>query len=973
MKKIAALFFAALSSMILVDSAARKPDSALLNPSTFLAWNTFLGPTADPGGSSGGQCVSDQNGNVYVSGTSDKIWGNPIDPFNPYVYPGGDSDVFVAKLSPSGVVRWNTFLGIFTSLDGWSAAEVHPSAMTIDGNGNVYVICSKSAGDEVYVAKINSLGARQWLVSIGGVGTDVGQAIAVDGSGNVYVGGSSGWTWGTPVHAFDDPPEAFFAKLNSNGVVQWNTFWGAGAGKFDNCMGIAVDGNGNVYATGRSNATWGWPIRPYTPSGDDAFVVKFDASGVFQWNTFLGAAPHDWGRAIRIGVDGNVYVAGTSLENWGSPVTPFHGSRDVFVAKLDPSGSVVWNAFLGSTAADLVNSLVLDSNCNSYLVGFGGRWGSPDRSEGGVFAAKLDSAGNTLWNTFLGGTGVDNGQGICLDPIGNIIVSGTSTVSWGSPILPLPGTWPRAFVAKIGVTQQQAILSTSKSDMIFGAVAGGPKSSDQKFQITNEGMGIMDWALTSNRSWLSCSPTSGYGPATITVSADPAGLPAGTTDTGAVQIASTLAFNSPQAVNVHLGVFAPGASLPPFGSFDTPINGTTGVVGAIPVTGWALDDIGIDSVKIWRDPVLSAGEANSLYYIGDAVLVEGARPDVETAQPNYPQNAAAGWGYMLLTNMLPNHGNGIYKLYAYATDKEGNTVLLGTKIIGCDNAHAEKPFGTIDTPGQGGTSGGTFYNFGWVLTPLNGTVPKDGHTITVYVDGVLLGNLSTPPNVYNQYRSDVSNNFPGLNNTGGPGAGGPVGAFSLNTTGYSNGVHSIFWIAYDDLGRGEGIGSRFFNILNAGSSPESAPAAEAQAEPTALLSDLSVLPFSFKPVRVKTGFDLSAEFLSRLPDADGILRIEIPEVNRVEIELGDQPEAAAFLPGGAHYSGYMIVGDALRPLPVGSTLDRRTGRFSWMPGPGFLGTYDLVFIQSDGLRFTRKVTIKVMIIPFPRRPQIPLF
>ena len=100
-------------------------------------------------------------------------------------------------------------------------------AMTIDGNGNVYVICSKVRRRSGYVAKINGLGARQWLVSIGGVGTDYGQAIAVDGNGSVYVGGVSGASWGTPVHLFNDPPEAFFAKLNSNGVVQWNTFWGA--------------------------------------------------------------------------------------------------------------------------------------------------------------------------------------------------------------------------------------------------------------------------------------------------------------------------------------------------------------------------------------------------------------------------------------------------------------------------------------------------------------------------------------------------------------------------------------------------------------------------------------------------------------------------------------------------------------------------------------------------------------------------
>ena len=128
-------------------------------------------------------------------------------------------------------------------------------------------------------------------------------------------------------------------------------------------------------------------------------------------------------------------------------------------------------------------------------------------------------------------------------------------------------------------------------------------------------------------------------------------------------------------MNVHLTVTAGGATAAPFGSFDTPINGTQNITGAIPVTGWALDDIGVQSVRIWRDAV--SGEAPGLWFIGDAVFVEGARPDIETDYPGYPANSTAGWGYMLLTNMLPNHGNGAYTLYAYATDKEGNFPCSG--------------------------------------------------------------------------------------------------------------------------------------------------------------------------------------------------------------------------------------------------------------------------------------------------------
>ncbi|MCP5046575.1 MAG: fibronectin type III domain-containing protein, partial [bacterium] len=130
------------------------------------------------------------------------------------------------------------------------------------------------------------------------------------------------------------------------------------------------------------------------------------------------------------------------------------------------------------------------------------------------------------------------------------------------------------------------------------------------------------------------------------------------------------------------------AEKPPFGSFDTPIHGST-VFSSVPVTGWALDDAGIDNVKIYRK------QNNSLVYIGDAILVENARPDVAALYPLHPNNTKAGWGYMLLTNSLPGNGNGTFDISAIATDTGGVSTTLGSKTIICDNANAVKPFGAI--------------------------------------------------------------------------------------------------------------------------------------------------------------------------------------------------------------------------------------------------------------------------------------
>jgi len=380
-------------------------------------------------------------------------------------------------------------------------------------------------------------------------------------------------------------------------------------------------------------------------------------------------------------------------------------------------------------------------------------------------------------------------------------------------------------------------------------------------------------------------------------------------------------------------------NIPPFGSFDSPVDGAA-VYSSIAVTGWALANRGIDNVKIYRE------EASNLVYVGDAVFVKGARPDVAAVYPNYLFSDKAGWGYMLLTNFLPNGGNGTFVLHAIATDLMGNTATLGTKTIYCDNVNAVKPFGAIDTPGQGGTaSGSNFINWGWVLTPQPNYIPTDGSTINVFVDGVNLGH----PN-YNIYRADIANFFPGYANSN-----GAAGYFYLNTTDYFDGVHTIQWTATDSAGNTDGIGSRYFNIDNVTASGSSVPSANGI--------------FSYKRIN-GTGLEINSfnliepqlKFHSRsaqweaapvlASDPGDILKVIGKELEPVEIPLGEGDNIS-------EVQGYQLVNNRLRDLPVGSTLDARTGKFYWSPGPGFLGTYSFVFEikNSDGRSYKKSVEI----------------
>ena len=435
---------------------------------------------------------------------------------------------------------------------------------------------------------------------------------------------------------------------------------------------------------------------------------------------------------------------------------------------------------------------------------------------------------------------------------------------------------------------------------------------------------------------------------------------------GTITITDPNASNSPQTVNVTLKVYAAGNDQVPFGSFDTPVDGSI-VMSSIPVTGWALDDIEVESVKIYRDPV--SGEGTNHIYIGDAVFVEGARPDVENNYPEYPLNYRAGWGYMMLTNFLPNQGNGTFVIYAKATDKEGNQVILGSKTITCDNENAVKPFGAIDTPTQGGTVSGTdFVNFGWVLTPLPNSIPVDGSTINVIVDGVNIGNPT-----YNQYRQDIADRFPGYNNSD-----GAVGYYVIDTTGYENGVHTIAWAAEDSAGNVDGIGSRYFNIFNGSTTDAETQDKNQAADFYKDAESLQNIMPAVTPIRYTAGYKSSSSLA--YPEEPGIYRIEISEVQPLIISLNPDSTpnlsllnpyplslnpklTSSPLPLTPKYSAWLKVGNQLRPLPIGSTFEPKTGIFTWLPGPGFIGEYELVFVRSNSTVQKEKIKVKVTIKP----------
>jgi hypothetical protein len=429
-----------------------------------LVWNTFLGGS---GGDTGNAITVDGSGNVYVLGRSDATWGSPVRAYT------GDQDAFVAKLDSSGGLIWNTFLG--------GSGYDDSKGIAVDGSGNVYVTGGSAAtwgspvrayaGGDAFAAKLNSFGALAWNTFLGGSAGDGGLGIAVDGSGNVYVTGYSGSTWGSPIRTFTGGNDAFAAKLDSSGALIWNTFLGWYG--HDDGTGIVVDGSGNIYVTGYSGDTWGSPVRAFNGSYD-TFAAKLDSSGGLTWNTFLGGSAEDGGLGIAVDGSGSVYVAGYSLGTWGIPVRAYTSGlwSDAFAAKLDSlTGVLSWNTFLGGSGLDESHGIAVDGSGNVYVAGYSGStWGSPVRAYAGggcdALVAKLNSSGGLTSNTFLGGNGCDDSKGIAVDGSGNVYVAGASDATWGNPVSAYTAIGD-AFAAKVVLAPPDAFNKTAPASGSF--------------------------------------------------------------------------------------------------------------------------------------------------------------------------------------------------------------------------------------------------------------------------------------------------------------------------------------------------------------------------------------------------------------------------------------------------------------------------------------------------------------------------
>ena len=383
------------------------------------------------------------------------------------------------------ILTWSTLLG------GTFGDSV--TAVAVDASGNAYAAGSTASSDfpranavqgtkgagttnDAFVTKMNPAGTGLlWSTFLGGSLADDATGIAVDGSGNVTVAGSTASTNFPTANAFQSTKgagtDAFVARINAAGsAITYSTYLGGGGA--DAARGVDVDPAGTAYVVGTTASLAAAPFPTVNPvqavpgGANDVFVAHLDptqtGAASLVWSTHLGGAADDEGAAIAVDAAGSAYVTGSTRSADFDTASPLKGSisgacptadapgrlcREAFVTKLAPAGNaLVYSTYLGGTTSthhleigEAGAGIDVDGAGNAYVVGQtssddfpavnapqGTRAGDVD-----AFATKLNAAGSAIvYSTYLGGFGTDLAADVAVDPAGSAHLVGNASATY---------------------------------------------------------------------------------------------------------------------------------------------------------------------------------------------------------------------------------------------------------------------------------------------------------------------------------------------------------------------------------------------------------------------------------------------------------------------------------------------------------------------------------------------------------------
>lgn len=345
----------------------------------------------------------------------------------------------------------------------------------------------------------------------GGSGTDIGYAVAVDNSGDIYLAGTTSsvnFPLRNPLfNALNGASDAFVMKINpATATVLFSTFIG-GRNPGDRCWAVSVDDAGFVYLAGETSSLNFPLVNPFQTNfrgSIDGFVAKLSHDGgALLFSSYLGGYFFDIIYGMAVDRFGSIYVTGRTeapnfpVKNALQPA--INGARDAFVTKINADGDIEFSTYLGGGPAtsgardeEAAYGIALDSNLDIYIAGYTDSPTFPTLNAAqsmlaGVedaFVAKLSADGSRLiYSTYFGGTRVDNARGIAVDSYGGAYITGYTV----SPDFPLVNPIKKENRANIDAFV--ARLSPSGREVVFSTYFGGSRAENTSLISENVPVG----------------------------------------------------------------------------------------------------------------------------------------------------------------------------------------------------------------------------------------------------------------------------------------------------------------------------------------------------------------------------------------------------------------------------------------------------------------------------------------------------
>ncbi len=448
--------FVVKNNVVSFEAGAYK-GSLTIDP--YLRWSTYFGGTGEDLANSVRESAA---GITFVGGSTISTGLATAGVFQNTHSGAGTYDGFVASYNVAGTMIWATYFG-GTGNDRGNRVALDNTAANVYLAGNSQSAATgltqggyqmaNNGGQDGYIIKFDATnGTRVWCTFFGGTGTDDITGIVCDAGNNVCVVGQTNSTTsitaGTPYQAaLDGPADAFLAKFDGAGNIQWATYYGGE--DTDNGIAITADNSGNLYIVGQTASFSNMSSSFASLQGtNDAFVASFSSGGTRMWGEYFGGVGLESANGLVYdNVSNTLLVTGNTTSVLGIATAKAHqavpgGGQDAFLVSYTNTGVINWATYIGGNLTDFGRSVCLDQFRNITVAGGSesptgiatttGGYQSTLAGDYDGFVVKFNTIGQRLWGTYFGGLLYDMVNSIACDLTNNqLVIAGTTASTTG--------------------------------------------------------------------------------------------------------------------------------------------------------------------------------------------------------------------------------------------------------------------------------------------------------------------------------------------------------------------------------------------------------------------------------------------------------------------------------------------------------------------------------------------------------------